>query len=218
MKKTIIALLALGGVAMAEEPVSLGATYDLNQNWEMVLTVGPFDPNGAAPDFTTGDYYGTTELLLSDVLSINTFSQTSGLNIRNADMSIMTGVDGDFANIDWTLGGQFGTEPATKAMLTQITLTYNQDAKTLAVSAKAMMGQLSVDYLPTTEIAGVSFAAGATLSEVTTYIAGSTVAFDGVTVSSGGDNPSVPLSVPEPTTATLSMLALAGLVARRRRK
>ena len=38
-----------------------------------------------------------------------------------------------------------------------------------------------------------------------------------VTYTDNGDG-SVTLSIPEPTTATLSLLALAGLAARRRRK
>ena len=109
---------------------------------------------------------------------------------------------------------------AAESLTTSTTFTFVSDTanKTFTIYKNGSQIDQWTNWNTDTGLTGVQFGrrwqGGATLGE------GETVDFDNVTIWSKALNASdvSALIVPEPTTATLSLLALAGLAARRRRK
>ncbi|MBQ8516545.1 MAG: PEP-CTERM sorting domain-containing protein [Akkermansia sp.] len=204
MKKTIIALLALAGMASATtvwEDTNLAKGGD--------LYAAPFDFHFVISNSTvSGDY----DILLA-------YYQTSGdkgYNVNAFELSsagILTLNRGK--NLTFTDGA-----------LTSDSVLTSQDSSTFVDAGGAayvvtLPGVYKVDYL-----GGANGAAAADLYLDGVKVASFTDGNHNMNGSEGGGNELtfkvnsayVVSSVPEPTTATLSLLALAGLAARRRRK
>lgn len=223
MKKTIIALLALSGVAF-------GATADeLNANLSGYLTYAGYEATDAytlTVTTTLGD--GETGNLLN-MDGWYLYTQVSNyLGVKNT-------ASGDPGS--WTLATNTPGTPYTgdlkvgdKSWLVnpgsqQDTFNGIQGNVTITLSTQSMMGQTwttlavahgdNTTWINSDIINSDGAATAIDLSTVSfTRACEATVAIAGV-----NDGAAVNVAaVPEPTTATLSLLALAGLAARRRRK
>ena len=198
MKKTIIALMALAGVAAATpaEDVTnaiLGSGYQAGDAFTLTFTIDStsFDGYTTAPvitlapswniDSQAGTYLGfsDTDDSVDGGLTTSAASYTSG-NTSEVLGTINVGAEGWFYQVN-------GLN----------TLTFTITESTLSMTKG------------TTDVATLEIAGGLTASSI---VVGSRV-----TGISGLSFTTTP-AVPEPTTATLSLLALAGLAARRRRK
>lgn len=203
MKKTLITLLALSCTAMAGQvtdevydlangPVTLANSYDLSQDWTMVIRY-------AAP---TQEWLGTGSVTLlegnagDDYFTLTARKNNTGFLIVN--------------NISPTLESKIDYKPNFKS---------TSGASNITLTVTYVGGYLNVKFSNgSTTVTSDAFdlnLGGMVLSGFSTGIGDShvgskwvrpTVTFTGATV-----------TVPEPTTATLSLLALAGLAARRRR-
>ena len=232
MKKTIIALLALGGVAAAGEAITLGSYY--TSNGTTYCTVDTFNGKteaeiavfeGQAADANVCDRFSSGTYSLS----VNTGdlyqfagSATTG-DVLKLTSFAMTSQMGNQAGIaDHQAAHQFAkVTVGEKAYTTKVYMTSTWDSTTPNVA-----GILTFDFS----------------GENVIFKMGDTITFN-FDSDNGNVNSAVPsfqningpviasnmpawkasvkisaVSVPEPTTATLSLLALAGLAARRRRK
>ncbi|MDO4528532.1 MAG: PEP-CTERM sorting domain-containing protein [bacterium] len=217
MKKTIITLLALAGVAMGDETTLTfsqttnnnqagynGFIFTLSEDW---LT--PSDTN----------YEGSVyELASIDLTAAPTWyrlaNSASGLVILEGDNFvgksswIASGDNYTFSNLQLDIDTEYkvliyGNETAFNALTLGSTVTNLAGSQNPSETSPIVTAGLRVDY-DANGTAGVMI--------------GNTGAIDGkafpVVTFSGKISP----AIPEPTTATLSLLALAGLAARRRRK
>lgn len=237
MKKTIITLLALAGVASADYTGSFswgaqqGAAFTFEGTDAIALILeggssitagyktassypGTFTPNvnvgGATPntdgtpwtlDFAIVNYSGrelTINAITFDAFAFNGQGgpQTADTLTRDIVFSLTGATTAStthsFANVD--------TDP-TKEGIEQ----YNWDTNpTLTFDAPVVIGAED----------GSSARFTLKVSELNTASNGCFIGLTGATLVTPAPTP----AVPEPTTATLSLLALAGLAARRRRK
>ncbi len=198
MKKTIIALMALAGVAAATpaEDVTnaiLGSGYQAGDAFTLTFTIDSTSFNGyiTAPVITlasgwninsqAGTYLGFSDTTDSVDGSLTTSEATySSSNKNEVQGTISVGDKGWFYKVD-------GLN----------TLTFTITESTLSMTKG------------TTDVATLDIDGGLTASNITIG--------SNITGISGLSFTTTP-AVPEPTTATLSLLALAGLAARRRRK
>ena len=235
MKKTLITLLALAGVASADTLLSLDFTTatDVPAGWTTGQWNGSntphytFGENGAtvyhpwkqnyietAVDITSTSTYDITYTLYNSVedtgnmfyLSSDSYSIVIG-NSYNSNSEVYVGT------LDSAVGAGFvcfqtgtGTNPTVLANSTgfnvsgDITYSLTLNGSDLSISATSTSGSTwstTVSGLTATDFNKVGFIADG---------AGGTVGVKNISI------------VPEPATATLSLLALAGLAARRRRK
>lgn len=240
MKKTIIALFAMAGLAMATEQLGsfeqttndnqggyVGFTFNLSDSW---LTASP----------AVTDEYSALELTSITLQGAETWyrlynaNNDSGLVILNSSNAVV-----GKSNWDPTIGSKVGSSYAlTYSFLTttivgettntdsSLTLDLDTNYKVIVYGNKTAFDNLTVGTTIT------SFAGSQNPTEAAPIVAGGLrIDFtdggtSGVMLGSGGslDGTALPVVsisgklVPEPTTATLSLLALAGLAARRRRK
>ncbi len=237
MKKTIIALLALAGMALGEEliltlPVTQTLTLQtskLTTEWDSILNT--------VKTFSYGLYYGGQNNVLGSLNIGN--NEGSWVNSENSGAITMNGRDG-------VAGAAFvmvlGNDLTSGTVITSITLSAtNQTGRSnLGASAggnvtlglgivdsegnilKSAGGKtINVGQAGNNNTQELSLSDGFTWQEGYKVVA----IFDG-TYGSGGfgsvdytlENISVTATlIPEPATATLSLLAFCGLVARRRR-
>ena len=239
MKKTLFALLAIGGMALGE-----GTAVNLTQT---TLTSGEYNLQWNGSGTTEGPF---TSWELTFTLNVANLSQTDvgifSLALdpdANIGFNLYVGIHGglqlrhDEAMLINLGGGTIkNSTPITVSLkyVNEITETYNYDdtlesrkrsgglftltagdtSMTYDVETKMNLntiiqdtnkaGQFFAHQIKDTKTDNVSF----------TNIALSKLSDDIVTVTL----PAPEESVPEPTTATLSLLALAGLAARRRRR
>ena len=215
MKKTLITLLALTGVAMGD----VGS-----------LTIG------------TNDISYEDEILKFDLDSI------SGASVGTCDPSAVTGANGFSPKIQfvqnqplsdcyWTLEFTLENKSASAITIENLALTMNAVTSTGAthsngIGAVSPTFTLGTSTYEGTVTLGAQSASGTvTMTSETPYVIAAgdsqkltmTVirtanGYTGfATVTAGSISYSV-APIPEPATATLSLLALAGLAARRRRK
>lgn len=239
MKKTIVTLLALCGVATAapftfsgpESSIKLPTAYDLSESWDLSIEVciSPFNASkveGYAYHKLDTNLNGTAILTSNDgVLSVfapSNFKVNSGnksycnFTIGTVEASFATNDDGTiycntYMDTSWEIGS---------AYLGAFNIDMSYDSDTNQIEVMASVGE---DRFIQGIIENVDIAEGTLLTELSTGITQeqldstlSGYAMWGLpTVSFSGTEAS---AVPEPTTATLSLLALAGLAARRRRK
>ncbi len=221
MKKTIIALLALSGLAMAD-------TY----------TASTPEKSSASAQ---GNYYGFTLAFdNADYLTTNVPADTE-LNLDS--ITLLSRSDGSANDMkvavyeytgDGTVGTFLGTSSTVQyAANTTFTLTFDGITVNSSDRYQFLYVNATADDATLGTFAGYQAAAMQWGTSVTnsfsqnipggwgTYKSSALNSWEGmyvpvttVTLST----PSVAPAVPEPTTATLSLLALAGLAARRRRK
>ena len=220
MKKTIITLLALAGVAAAESlTLTTGIKYD------GVLYDGYTNPGIEGLDYTYTDWHS------ADLQNDAVFTITIG-ELYNADSITSSTFTLDSVTMKvqpkgWGMGGQreviltLGEKTVTKG--------YNHDANSAGYFTIDSIGwtDLTKDSVLTFTLKkGIGRDEWASFENTNIPLASTTNGtWSGVSLLSIGNvtngAPLVSLgitTVPEPTTATLSLLALAGLAARRRRK
>ena len=231
MKKTIITLLALAGVA-AGETATLTVGTDENSTWTSGVTFGLPDDSpltlsltsitgagglvSSASDFTSyGDnllspkvcfqqsqYNGYIDLTFTVTADNTTSGYAWQMDSLTLDMKSVTATGG-------THNGGIGS--MTVSLL-------SSDKSITLGTGEATLGAGSAAGTATIELAqSISLENEATLTLRIARTAGST-SVQGYLAVTGGSVTYTSVPVPEPATATLSLLALAGLAARRRRK
>ena len=242
MKKTLITLLALAGAAVAGEEIALTlpASQQLSLNtvlaseWNTILgTVGTYD---------YGAYYG---MQVTQVDGLNS-GEGNWVSSDNVGAITMNGRDGKALGSAFVL--VLGEELTQGTVITSISFSAkNKEAKpALGTSNGGAGGNVTLGLgIVDSEGKVLHSSGGSTinvgeagnkntqvlsLSNGITWQEGYKViaVVDGVSGSNGGgsfgatpytlENITVKATIPEPATATLSLLALAGLAARRRRK
>ncbi len=225
MKKTIIALFALAGVAAAD-------TY----------TASTPEKSGAGAQ---GNYYGFT--LAFDNSTYLTTNVPADTELNLDSITLLSRSDGSANDMkvavykydaDGTVGTFLGTSSTVQyAANTTFTLTFDGITVNSSDRYQFLYVAASTDDSTLGTFAGYQAAAMSWGTSVTnsfsqnipggwgTYKSNGINSWEGqyvpvTTVTLSTPVPSIPPSpsVPEPTTATLSLLALAGLAARRRRK
>lgn len=220
MKKTLIALLALGGVSMAATVDSLNDTlqneltstaYKVGDQYTLTFTLKLQDGSTTGSIFKlTDSAYFVTQI--GHFGAINTAPNNTsvdgwvpaGTPVSEGNRIINTITTTSEENSKWFTLAQDGSTGKAKGLNnTAITLAYDGHDTTL-----------TIDY------------AGATYNKdlINKYVwkeisfDANNFAFQAANVDSVFGSLVVNHSVPEPTTGTLSLLALAGLCARRRKK
>ena len=224
MKKTLIALMALASVAMGETPAVVN--YNLGQ----AITLSGYETGDAfSMSFTItghekfGNYDTRTVLTLGDGLylitqvgnymGINT-KDNSNDGMQNKASSLVT----DAANKVHTL--------TVEGKATPTWLSYNDKANgtaaygllnaTFTLSTDGTDSTIFIDFDGANEYDTKFVMTGYVLNANTFNIADDTFKYvvANSSFTAGGNT----YLIPEPATATLSLLALAGLAARRRRR
>lgn len=237
MKKTIIALMALAGVAVAEDWTATFKTTDTSnkQTWNNYsstfdtklltlsftdLTISGTSKNGTYTAENPGNQFNTAIRPNANVCAANADTYTLNFTVRNeGDEEIIfdsitlntflynkTGNGhnyNDFAETAITCTLAYGVDLGTT-----FSTTYGCDPNIL----ENTNGTQEVDFSFGDK--SITLASGEQCNFAVTFAKdkgnGSFVGLSGATFSGQ--------VVPEPTTATLSLLALAGLAARRRRR
>ena len=257
MKKTIIALLALGGFASAaitdglQWAESFGDGFDQQVTFSLQNAFYVEDGVGIASDgYTrvwstnlgggnfTDAFTFSFELVdfdsrnWADALALYTNGATSGTDHslqlqKNGNGELMVYTQ-NFTNSNVTYDSDINLGRIDDLKGQQITLTFSGNTLTAYVDGVALADTITFTYAdgvtPSTALTGFQFSAAFSGNR-----ASNSVTVDNIAVwnraLSAEEVASLPLSVPEPspsvpepTTATLSLLALAGLAARRRRR
>ena len=232
MKKTIITLMALAGVAAAE------TTWEWQTLTLTTPTGGKFTPTGNASGNTvigwsddTGDLYSWQ---MSFELTVKAFNGTGTLNniFSTASTDGASGYvlsltkEGGFVltleqNGDALIASESGVvaigDGTNFGAATAVTLSFtNYVSETSDAASVGGIFSLSVDGTEvgtyTVDKASVNTIFGKN-DNTKIWTNGKNQYFTNLVMAKGGN-----IVVPEPATATLSLLALAGLAARRRRK
>ena len=243
MKKTLIALMALAGVAVADvtlvEMDFTTLTGNSNDNLPAGWSAGQYNGNGNVPYYTFGENgavvgqpwkqnYLFTNLNIDSqekatisftlynsgedtgnmfYLSSGTYSIVIG-NSYNSNSEIYVGTLNEAVGRDYVC-----FQPGTKINPTVLANTTNYNVSgDISYTLTMLDGNMTIDVTVgdggkwSTTIQGMDDVMFNQIGFLT----------DGATGTAGVKD--VTVSVPEPTTATLSLLALAGLAVRRRRK
>ncbi|MBQ7023191.1 MAG: PEP-CTERM sorting domain-containing protein [Akkermansia sp.] len=242
MKKTIIAFMGLAGVAMAEEEVSFSGTF----NGTSFVTSGKLEMSSiicSTTTFKTPSYLGdgvpagTTYLAPDQNMSSGSWNISFTLTNKNEEAITLRYImldsfiftsggtqhenDGKPRYVSFTLNALNGGSSAALGS-TEVGFTwkvaqvdedgepvYNDKAEQVYVNYRYTDADATIALTTPLEIsAGGSAQLQLVVSAGSNGNGGSFVGLKGATFS----------NVPEPTTATLSLLALAGLAARRRRR
>ena len=212
MKKTIIALLALAGVAAAapltltspangslssgNNAVAWSEDYSTLTSWELSFTL--------------------TDAALGDAILFGTDRDGSGA----AGYILSTNVDGSLEVYARNIGVNYSNSTAAGVVTagTPVAITFSFVADENQYTNEIVGGTFTVKAGEATSSWAVTSGLGYTdltnNSVSRFWTNGGAEQFSNITVTKLDNN----MVVPEPTTATLSLLALAGLAARRRRK
>ena len=212
MKKTIIALLALAGVAAAapltltspasgslsssNAAVAWSEDYSTLTSWELSFTL--------------------TDAALGDAILFGTDRDGSGA----AGYILSTNVDGSLEVYARNIGVNYSNSTAAGVVTagTPVAITFSFVADENQYTNEIVGGTFTVKAGEATSSWAVTSGLGYTdltnNSVSRFWTNGGAEQFSNITVTKLDNN----MVVPEPTTATLSLLALAGLAARRRRK
>ncbi len=209
MKKTIIALMALVGVSAAE-------TLTLTSPENNVLSTGTGTLSWLEETGTLTSWELSFDLTINTDGNKNLFS----LNSKNDWVPTLDWWDKEL-QFNQANKNSIGKPALSAGETASITLSF---VATKNADGEYVGGNYSVIFKMEEEIKFSSnveieeFGNGRTLSDYTiskgstTFMTQNGATFSNITLTRLNDN------VPEPTTATLSLLALAGLAARRRRK
>lgn len=228
MKKTLIALMALAGIASATTPAVLNeelqaalASYEAGSSFEISFTMGQgYSANANAKMALTlaeGYYF---------LLEPGQNGYYSGLSSALLSMSSPTADDcGNMTGAQTGSGAVDGTLTIQKEGNAYGWMSYTVSGTNYTRPASSFVGAV-ITFAYDAENSSATFTLDRTsLNLGTVVVSMSDVSFDAKEFSFGGalgDNTSnlkvTYAPIPEPTTATLSLLALAGLAARRRRK
>ena len=267
MKKTIIALIALAGIASAEYSITTtnsmytnpnayvyvytGASnapsnWDNTWNWDCYTsatdseaeTGGQYRPVNADPAFIGYDFtfVDGKQVLTANDTAITLNTQTwmgsgnrfylghnvtlQGSNNGFSANNVVTFDFGDFGGTSVISMGDFWMQPGATVNFTgTITMTDTEFSYTVFTSTNMAQndGTWNASGVTVTDAQGNTLQYTTDESKIGTsgyYWLESTYTGQG----SANTLKIVAMSVPEPTTATLSLLALCGLAARRRRK
>ena len=224
MKKTLIALLALTGVAWADSATDMNTAlanaitlsgYKANDSFQLSFTITYPNSNGGTKTLLTlsRDYYLIAQNKKDPgYLGFSTASDTmtvpSGQTTQWPSSSITTTDPVHRYTSNGYFYGWFSKASTDEATGTGSGTNIGDGAKiTLTYTAKSSGNILEVKLDRDSDNSVI------TMTNVT--LKATDFEFDTLT---GGDVTFSSKSVPEPTTATLSLLALAGLAARRRRR
>ena len=236
MKKTLIALMALAGVAMAES-LSLetkvqtqNEAYAAFTNWSTIKSDGAivekvFEKTGnQAITFyvAPSDLFGGDSLVAGQMYQLDTFSWVGNDNgyFTGGNRTITFSV-GDSAPVVVSMSGTSGATPSVTLGDDEVfTFAANDIIKvTIAPGEGENVCIKYFDVPAVNKVLGISTAlkGDGTLNY---FHNGGDHNKNGIQTGLKYDTPIIKLTahaVPEPATATLSLLALAGLCARRRR-
>ena len=208
MKKTLIALMAMAGVAM-------GAVEEDHLAIEATFTTAP----STAGNFWSADYVLTFTLAQDYTLqhggSVVAFYRGSSTNDTYGYNAITLGGTDEALTLTVGRGNVNNTLNNATGIGANTTVSYQDNVTFETTIAKG------VEY--TLSVAGATGAMTPTLSWVDADGATQTLTAGSYNGNMNGHNANMVSAVnteliPEPATATLSLLALAGLAARRRRK
>ena len=270
MKKTLITLMALAGVAAAAETVT--TTYEplKETGWTLASGRGAGTSNQAKQDIESGVVYTndpwwkqpygtfafadaisleekTDSISFSFTLNMDTITLTSSMltvalegNSGGSAATIVMGYGHNYSDTDNTnFKSAVVADNSSDVYLFDTTWSDTVAGFTQYNCTSAdLLGALSTSTSFTGSIAWDDAASGYILTlaqggESASYNLGSSYEMTGISIALDGNSTNqkkddlrvsdlsitkTSLSVPEPTTATLSLLALAGLAARRRRK
>ncbi len=208
MKKTLIALLALAGVAAAADS-TVGTIDTIEASWGTIPEkVGDFWAGDYTLTFTLNELY-----TLEGSGSVIGFYRGSGINDTYGYNAIVLGGTNEALTLTIGRGRAYDTVDNATGISKETSFTFASAVDDKVTFTTTI--QKGVTY--TLSVKGGNQAMTPTL----TWAGGSEV----LTSYKGNMNSNAALTcvlntgtIPEPTTATLSLLALAGLAARRRRK
>ena len=238
MKKTLIALVALSGVAMAETQVWDLSTSVTSGDYLYDATTGLFTDNSEIDGTVLNDANGSNQIQTNISFTLNlteAMNVTADALLLNMDMGgdiglslTADGLKGAWQGSSWGDAVSYNTLLADSGVFTDkngdkcITLTFvetygsgvqvwSNTTKHIDYSGLKSSGNTSLAsvYANGNYIEALQFAPGWQGDD----IVNTNAAFNAAVVEQLG----APV-IPEPTTATLSLLALAGLAARRRRR
>ncbi len=233
MKKTIIALMALAGVASAVTLTEKDITGYVHvegtsfSEWTTNFTIteeadGDYKFSGApiATEYPDSDKRSVTTVAITlDASKLSTVAANSPLLILDGTTDIGIGFTADRkASTIWGTNYSYFAVNSVLPTTGDVTLTlsFGNDGTSLYVGAaydthsalKGAVGEIDTMILS-------SYAVDA-MKSITTYAG--VASLRDTSLASSAIALNAAKAIPEPTTATLSLLALAGLAARRRRK
>ena len=218
MKKTIIALMAMAGVAMANETL----TFSLDRDGTSVVFTEASEI--ISLDYIGWEYAGTGSVSLGE---FETPTNEAYQNHFTPKAQLQSGKDDS-----WTMKFSVTNDSAEAITLTQFTfdcfgINGGGSDKSAEIPVTLTLGDVSAEATlgkggaVKTATLGTGIEIGAYGSVELSLTMGSAVSYNtysGITAGSiTYTTATAAPAVPEPTTATLSLLALAGLAARRRR-
>jgi hypothetical protein len=204
MKKTIIALMALAGLAIADEHLAIQAEFTTAPAW--------------AGNLWSGDYVLTFTLAEDYTLqhggSVVGFYRGSGINDGYGYNAITLGGTNDALTLTVGRGRVFSTLNNATGIGANTYMEYKDSVTFTTAIEKGVEYTLSVTGGNQSMTPTLSWTAADLTAQTETL-----ASYNG-NMNSNADLTSVvnTVMIPEPATATLSLLALAGLAARRRRK
>ncbi len=225
MKKTLIALMALAGVASADVTVY---TKDQANTWLDSITdnyTGDFTASITYSSASPGTEAKAVLTMASDFHVISQYPSYVGLSGKsnggktpsNGDISwvaptstadnVNTFVFDNGKTYQWISFGNNGSDHLSNFSWTGATITLEYVAGGTSTLSIVSTGSNVTEKIVFTNGALQLNASDLALGDATGGVTALTVTCNGTTY-----------SIPEPATATLSLLALAGLAARRRRK
>ena len=220
MKKTLITLMALAGVATADSVLFDFDEKDLTETGLTSVTLSDLDSGINAIISTTGNTTGT--LVGGDWSNASTTDNTAIPAVGSAEYDYIAGSDrnvpltltfngltaGSVYNVTIATGVPFEQGGAWNTLGLATGFSYASATRTTSGGTENM---------PTSQNVSVKEVATFTFTGITANERGEII-FNIATNNAHTSSFNYAVIIPEPATATLSLLALAGLAARRRRK
>lgn len=223
MKKTIIALMALAGVAAADQDFVIPTAsnfYAGNYTFDFLINKNDviYDDTHQITGLTNGNvlalYYGTFS-------GDEHYSNGAIFTVSEGVITLSIGRAGSLANA-------WNAATSTPILKSDTSFTISSDGQSGGMFVDSSSKPITIEIGKTYTITNTVDTRQNNNQSVSLWVEGkdealATVKYKG-NMSGGNENTVITsvlnatYTVPEPTTATLSLLALAGLAARRRRK
>ena len=219
MKKTLIALMALASVACATTNYDFNATLDkLTQDWtggtayELTFTVDTHDFNGYISDaiLTLGSNY---HVMSQAGQYIGVSTKNNGLSNGTSDPGPNKSGSFNDSTTLYTIESESPVYGWVSVNSGKGSAAYGVGGMTVTVGYDGADTSILLDFDGASEIDTMITLKGQEISAAGIELGGHITGVTNATLTYGGSS----YVVPEPATATLSLLALAGLCARRRR-